>query len=131
AAAFSRGEFTEAQIQAMLTPLQDVRPLRRTEFDEIFRQNPDMFESMGPKRIKETVTNFTVKYTSDREDKKLKDSNAQRYVRFRKDREEGCVFLQARLPIVGGTGLQKTLRDQSFRIKCKGDPRTRTQIEAD
>ncbi|MGP9031599.1 HNH endonuclease [Glutamicibacter mysorens] len=131
AAAFSRGEFTEAQIQAMLTPLQDVRPLRRTEFDGIFRQNPDMFESMGPKRIKETVTNFTVKYTSDREDKKLKDSNAQRYVRFRKDREEGCVFVQARLPIVGGTGLQKTLRDQSFRIKCKGDPRTRTQIEAD
>src|SRR5690606_28378572 len=69
ASAFSRGEFTEAQIQAMLTPLQDVRPLRRSQFDEIFGQNPDMFESMGPKRIKETVTNFTVKYTSDRDRK--------------------------------------------------------------
>ncbi|MGO2431453.1 MAG: HNH endonuclease [Glutamicibacter arilaitensis] len=131
ASAYSRGEFTEAQIQAMLTPLQDVRPLRRSQFDEIFGQNPDMFESMGPKRIKETVTNFTVKYTSDREDKKLKEANAERYVRFHKDREAGCVFLHARLPIVGGTGLQMTLREQSLRIKRKGDPRTRTQIQAD
>lgn len=131
AAAFSRGEFTEAQINAMLTPLQEVRPLRRTEFDAIYGQNPDMFESMGPKRIKETVTSFTIKYASDREDKKLKEANHQRYVRFRTDREAGCVFLQARLPIVGGTGLQMTLRNQSCKIKRKGDARTRTQIQAD
>ncbi|WP_159611625.1 HNH endonuclease [Glutamicibacter sp. JC586] len=130
-AAYSRGEFTEAQIQAMLTPLQDVPPLRRAEFDSVYGQHPDMFESMGPKRIKETVANYTVKYASDREDKKLKEANEHRYVRFRTDREAGCVFVQARLPIVGGLGLQMSLRQQSYKIKSKGDPRNRTQIQAD
>ncbi len=131
AAACSRGEFTEAQAQAILTPLQDVRAVRRVEFDEIYALTPDMFDSMGPKQIKETVQQFVLGYTSDPESKKQKNAEENRHVRFHVDEDAGCVKLSGELPLIAGLALKMYLREEARKLKKQGDPRTLAQIKAD
>lgn len=126
---FSQGQFTEAQILAILTPLQEIKAERRTEFDANFRNNPDMFESQGPKQISETVKRFTLAFASDEQCLKMKREDSKRYVRF--SRGKNSIHISGSLPVVSGTALQMHLRQESFRLKQHGDPRTRDQIKAD
>ncbi len=85
AAAFSRGEFTESQVMAILTELQTVKALRRTEFDALFAQNPDMFESKGRNQIKDTVRKFTLAFNSDPVSKEHKTVEEGRFARMEID----------------------------------------------
>ncbi|MGO2052739.1 HNH endonuclease [Glutamicibacter sp. BW80] len=126
---FSRGELTEAQVLAVLTPLQEVKAERRTEFDATFCDNPDMFESQGPKQLTDTVQRFTLAHASDDQCRKMKQADTKRHVRFSKGKN--CVRISGTLPVVAGTALQMHLRQESFRLKKQGDLRTREQIKAD
>ena len=126
---FALGELTESQAMAILGPLRDVNAEQRQEFDRLFSQNPDMFESQGTKQISETVQCFTLKYASDEQCKKTKKAEEGRYVKFR--RGENCIHISGRLPVIAGTAMQMHLRQESFRIVKSGDSRTREQIKAD
>jgi len=131
AAAFSRGEFTEPQIFAILNELQTVKAQRRTEFDELFGQNPNMFECMGRNRIKDTVRNFTLSFNSDPVSKEHKTAKEGRFARMTIDEKKGCVNLTARFPLLPGMGLKNYLYKESRKLKKKGDERTKEQIRAD
>lgn len=131
AAAFARGEYTEAQMQAMLTPLQDIKAVRRTEFDEFHAQNPGMFNSMGNKQIKETVRNFALTYVSDPESLKQKTVQDNRNVDLQIDEDAGRVVIRGEYPLLPGMGLKNYLDEESKKLKKQGDPRTRAQIRAD
>lgn len=131
AAACSRGEFTEAQAQAILTPLQQLKAQRRTEFDQLYAQTPDMLESMGPKQIRETVQQFVLSYTSDSESKAQKSAADGRHVRFHIDEETGCVKLSGVLPLFPGIALKTYLSEEARRLRKKGDARTAAQLKAD
>lgn len=126
---FAQGEFTEQQILAILTPLQKVKAERRAEFDAIFRDNPEMFESQGPKQIGETVKRFTLDFASDEQCLQMKQQDSKRYVHLKRGKD--CVLINGSLPVVSGTALQMYLQQESYRLKQLGDPRTRDQIKAD
>lgn len=131
AAACSRGEFTESQVQAILTPLQDLRAQRRTEFDQYFAQNPDMFESMGTRQITQTVRKFVLSYTSDQESIKQKTVEEDRNLTLEIDQQRGCIKIRGEYPLLPGMCLKRYLDEESKTLRKKGDPRTRTQIRAD
>lgn len=126
---YSRGEYTEAQIEAILSPLKKIDAEYRTAFDDFLRQNPDMFESQGTRQIRDTVTKFTLQYLEDDQCHEAEDAAQKRHIRFHRDgdliRFSGC------LPVIQGVALREHLRHTSFTIKQHGDPRTRAQIEAD
>lgn len=131
AAACARGEFTEAQAQAILTPLQALKPLRRTEFDQFFAQNPDMFESMGTNQIKETVHKFVLSYTSDQESIEQKTVEEQRKLSLKIDHQRGRIMINGEYPLLQGMCLKNYLDDESKALRKKGDKRSRAQIRAD
>jgi len=131
AAAFSRGEFTEPQIFTILNELQTVKAQRRTEFDDLFGQNPNMFEGMGRNRIKDTVRNFTLSFNSDPVSKEHKTVEESRFARMTIDEKKGCVKLTAQFPLLSGMGLKNYLYKESRKLNKKGDKRTKDQIRAD
>ena len=131
ATAFAHGEFTERQIMAILNELQTVKAQRRTEFDDFYGENPEMFENMGPKRIKDTVRKFTLSYNSDQVSKEQKTVEESRYARMDIDTTKGCIKLTAMYPLLPGMGLKNYLDKESRRLKKKGDERTLDQIRAD
>ncbi|WP_345472207.1 DUF222 domain-containing protein [Glutamicibacter ectropisis] len=131
AAAFSRGEFTESQVMTILTELQTVKALRRTEFDALFAQNPDMFESMGRNQIKDTVRKFALSFNSDPVSKEHKTVEENRFARMEIDDKTGAVNLTAQFPLLPGMGLRNYLYEESRKLKKKGDKRTLKQIRAD
>lgn len=131
AAAFSRGEFTEPQVLAILNELQTVKAQRRTEFDEIYGQNPDMFECMGRNQIKDTVRKFTLSYNSDPVSKEHRTIEEHRFARMEIDEASGSVKLTAQFPLLPGMGLRNYLYKESRKLKKKGDKRTLEQIRAD
>ncbi len=126
---YSRGEFTEAQIEAILAPLKKISAEYRTDFDNYFAQNPDIFESQGTRQIHDTVKKFTLPFLSDDDCHEAEDSAQKRHIRFRRDGKllkfSGC------LPAIQGVALREYLRHESFVIKQHGDPRTRAQVQAD
>lgn len=126
---FALGELTEPQAMAILTPLQDVNAARRTAFDTHFRATPDLFDGMGPKQISETVTQYTLQFESHTKSYRIKEAGTDRYLRFTKDRD--CIRVNGKLPLAAGTALQQHLRQESRRLRQHGDPRTRTQLQAD
>ncbi|MGV2958787.1 HNH endonuclease [Glutamicibacter sp. AGC13] len=131
AAACARGEFTEAQTQAILTPLQNLKPQRRTEFDHLYAQNPHMFESMGTTQIKETVRKFALAYISDPDSIKQKTVEEQRNLTLKIDDQHGRIIIHGEYPLLQGMCLKRYLDEESKTLRKKGDPRTRTQIRAD
>ncbi|WP_159611236.1 HNH endonuclease [Glutamicibacter sp. JC586] len=131
ATAFSRGEFTEAHMFTILNELQTIKAQRRTEFDELFAANPNMFEGMGRNRIKDTVRNFILSFNSDPVSKDHKTVEERRFARMFVDKETGCVKLSAQLPLISGMGLKNYIYKESRKLKRKGDERTLDQIRAD
>lgn len=131
AASFSRGEFTEAQVLAILNPLQDIKAIHRAEFDDLFAQNPDMFESMGPKQIRGTVQKFALSYNSDIQSSKQKSVEDGRNLHIVVDEKAGLVKVRAEYPLLEGMGLKNYLDDESRKLKAAGDERTLPQIRAD
>ncbi|UTT39110.1 DUF222 domain-containing protein [Glutamicibacter mishrai] len=131
AAAFSRGEFTEAQIRAILTPLHSVKEERRTEFDDFFAKNPKMFENLGNRKISDAVYDFTLTYASDQQCKEQKSAEEKRFVKFTPNSRTGMMRVNGSIPISAGMAMKNDMKATARSIKAKGDSRTRAQIEAD
>lgn len=126
---YSRGEYTEAQVEAILNPLKKIDAEYRTEFDELFRRNPNMFESQGTRQITGTVKKFTLQYLNDDECHDAQDAAKKRHIRFYRDGK--LIRFSGALPAIEGIALREHLRHESFAVKRLGDPRTREQIKAD
>ncbi|MBF6670656.1 DUF222 domain-containing protein [Glutamicibacter sp. FBE19] len=131
AAAYSRGEFTEAQMRAILTPLRILKAERRTEFDHLYAKNPRLFANQGTRKISDTVKDFTYAYASDDQCKEQKSAEEQRRIKFTAHPDTGMMSLHAELPIIAGLALKNDIKAKSTSLKAHGDPRTRAQIEAD
>ncbi|MGQ3385244.1 HNH endonuclease [Glutamicibacter sp. TV12E] len=131
AAAYSRGEFTEAQMRAILTPLRIVKAERRTEFDNLYAKNPQMFACQGTRKISDTVQDFTLAYASDDQCKEQKSAEEQRRIKFTPHPATGMMSIHAELPIIAGLALKNDIKAKSTSLKAHGDERTRAQIEAD
>jgi len=131
AAAYSRGEFTEAQMRAILTPLRIVKAERRTEFDNLYAKNPRMFAYLGTKKIGDTVKDFTLTYASDDQCKEQKNAEEQRHIKFTAHPATGMMSIHARVPLVAGLAMKNEIKTKSKSLKTQGDERTRAHIEAD
>ncbi|WP_345471125.1 DUF222 domain-containing protein [Glutamicibacter ectropisis] len=131
AAAYSRGEFTEAQMRAILTPLAQVKARRRTEFDDLYAQNPHMFANLGTKKISDKVKDFTLTYASDDQCKEQKSAEEQRRIKFTPHPSTGMMSIHAELPLIAGIAMKNAVKTKSKSLKSVGDERTRAQIEAD
>lgn|GEM_PF-817652 len=131
AAAYSRGEFTEDQMRAILTPLRSVKAERRAEFDDLYAKNPKMLENLGNKKISDTVKDFTLAYASDQQCKEQKSAEEQRFIKFTPNAETGMMRVNGNIPITAGLAMKNEMKAKARSLKAKGDPRTRAQIEAD
>ncbi|PRA06042.1 HNH endonuclease [Arthrobacter sp. MYb229] len=128
--AFEQGELTERQILAITAPLQEIDTNPRREFDALFATHPDMFNHLGPNAITDTVRKFTERYQSSEKAIQAEDEAAKRYIRFRKGKN--CVMLSAKLPLIEGTALAKSITQRAKAIHRTGnDPRTKKQLQAD
>lgn len=131
AAAYSRGEFTEDQMRAILTPLRSVKAERRAEFDDLYAKNPKMLENLGNKKISDTVKDFTLAYASDQQCKEQKTAEEQRFIKFTPNAKTGMMRVNGNIPITAGLAMKNEMKGKARSLKAKGDPRTGTQIEAD
>lgn len=131
AAAYSRGEYTETQMRAILTPLRGVKAERRKEFDDFYALNPAMFHNLGNRKIGDTVKDFTLAYGSDDQCKEQKAADEQRHVKFTAHPATGTMTLHAHLPLAAGIAMKNAIKAKSQSLKATGDERTRAQIEAD
>lgn len=131
AAAYSRGEYTEAQMRAILTPLREVKAERRQEFDDLYAANPDMFKHLGTRKISDHVKDFTLAYASDDHAREQKDADATRHIKFTARPSAGTMIIRAELPLVAGMAMKTDIKATAQSLKAGGDQRTRAQIEAD
>lgn len=128
-ARFHAGDFTEEQILAITSPLQDVTAQQRRDFDAHFEAHPNMLEGLGRQRITDVVRKFTDKVQSESRTEKITEANEDRYIRFSKGKD--CVMINGRLPLEEGLALQRHLMAQVKVAKNSGDPRTETQLMCD
>lgn len=129
ASQFELGELSERQVWAITNVLQTVNAEHRREFDALYRSHPDMFEGQGTGYITDTVQRFAQRFESTSKAFQVEDVAAQRYTHFRK--ADGCIMLNAKLPLAEGVALEKALRERAEQAQRQGDPRTIDQLMTD
>ncbi|WP_313812762.1 HNH endonuclease [Glutamicibacter sp.] len=126
---FENGDLGLKHVMCILAPFDDSKPAARIEFDEYYREHPDLFENAGAVAAGQTVQKYYDEKFDVKRSAEVKSAADRRFMRLTKGKD--CFKVNGSLPVEVGVALQELINKAAHAQHRAGDERTMDQLRAD